>query len=165
MIEQVKVMVDEQTKRTLVQLQNAFAELLAPLGKLDALGGAGDAQGVSTQLSSEIRKIANAVEDATDDLKRRIAEIADNQAELFGKFAQLVSNQETMLRKLDALTGGGQKDQPKSEPVSDSKAKVSTPKAPKATAKVKPTVKAKAVKPVVKAKSVKAKTAAKGRKR
>lgn len=159
MIEQVKVMVDEQTKRTLVQLQNAFAELLAPLEKLDELGGAGDAQGVSAQLSSEMRKIANAVEDATDDLKRRIAEIADNQAELFGKFAQLVSNQETMLSKLGALTGGGPKEQPKTEPVPVSKAKVSTPRAPKATAKVK------AVKSVAKAKPVKAKTAAKGRKR
>ena len=160
MIEQVKVMVDEQTKRTLVQLQNAFAELLAPLEKLDELGGADDAQGVSTQLSSEMRKIANAVEDATDDLKRRVAEIADNQAELFGKFAQLVSNQETMLRKLGALTGGGQKELPKPEPVSALKAKVSKPKAPKAIAKAKTTAKAKAVKS-----AVKAKTAAKGRKR
>ena len=162
MIEQVKVMVDEQTKRALVQLQNALSDLLAPLSKLDQLAGAGEGQGSSQQLSSEFRKIANAVEDATDELKRRISEIGDNQAELFSKFAQLVANQESMLKKLDVLSGGVRKGPSEVVPASAPKVMPLPRKAGKVTVKVKP---AKPAKPTPKVKVGKAKVLPKGRKR
>lgn len=89
MIEPIKVMMDEQTKLALRQLEGALSELLAPLKNLGAGGGPADGDAAVQQVVVEIKKLSNLVEDAVDDLKRKMTTICDNQAELFRKVAEL----------------------------------------------------------------------------
>ena len=92
MIEPIKVMMDEQTKVALKQLEGALADLLAPLRKLDEGGGTSDGMDVQ-QITGEIRKLSNFLEDALNDVKRKLSDVCDNQEDLFRKVAELSAKQ------------------------------------------------------------------------
>lgn len=92
MIEPIKVMMDEQTKVALKQLEGALADLLSPLKKLDEGGGDSDGMQVQ-QIVGEIRKLSHLLEDALEDVKRKLSDVCDNQAELFRKVAELSARQ------------------------------------------------------------------------
>ena len=98
MLEPVKVMIDEQSKLTLKQLQDVFAELLAPLKNLEKSSGDEDSQRLQ-QIESELHRLSTHLDDAVDDLSRKIAAIADAQAEVFSKVAAVASLQEKLLSK------------------------------------------------------------------
>lgn len=107
MLEQVKIIVDEQTKVTLTRLQEALSRALAPLAQLERISvGTADAGNVSAEIATEFRKISNVVEEGLSDVTRKLSSIEGNQDELFSKFAQLVSNQNEMLKRLDTVKDG-----------------------------------------------------------
>ncbi|MDO5012199.1 MAG: hypothetical protein Q4E56_01640 [Pseudomonadota bacterium] len=100
-MEQVKMSIDEQTKQTLRQLQETFAELLSPLSKLEngvPSSGAGD-----DDLRRELQKLGNAVNDSSDDLLRRVKSIEDAQQSIYSRVASIADGQTAIAAKLDAL--------------------------------------------------------------
>ena len=103
MVEQIKVMMDEQTKLVLKQLEGALLELLSPLKNLDAGGGSADTNEATQLVVGEIRKLSNLVEDAVDDIKRKMIDVCDNQSELFRKVADLSAKQDAVQTKLQMV--------------------------------------------------------------
>ena len=100
-MEQVKMSIDEQTKQTLRQLQETFAELLSPLNKLEngvPSGGAG-----GEDLRRELQKLGNALNDNSDDLQRRVKSIEDAQQSIYSRVASIADGQTAIAVKLDAI--------------------------------------------------------------
>ena len=100
-MEQVKMSIDEQTKQTLRQLQETFAELLSPLNKLEngvPSGGAG-----GEDLRREFQKLGNALNDNSDDLQRRVKSIEDAQQSIYSRVASIADGQVAIAAKLDAI--------------------------------------------------------------
>lgn len=93
MMEPVKVMMDEQTKLALKQLEGALSELLAPLKNRGTGDSSANLDAAVQLIICEIRKLSNLVEDAVDDIKRKMTDVCDNQAELFRKLAELSARQ------------------------------------------------------------------------
>lgn len=100
-IEQVKMSIDEQTKQTLRQLQETFAELLSPLSKLE--NGVPSSGADEEGLRRELQKLGNAVNDSSDDLQRRVKTIEDAQQSIYSRVASIADGQTAIAAKLDAL--------------------------------------------------------------
>ena len=100
-IEQVKMSIDEQTKQTLRQLQETFAELLSPLSKLE--NGVPSSGADEEGLRRELQKLGNAVNDSSDDLLRRVKSIEDAQQSIYSRVASIADGQTAIATKLDAL--------------------------------------------------------------
>ena len=100
-IEQVKMSIDEQTKQTLRQLQETFAELLSPLSKLE--NGIPSNSGAGDDLRRELQKLGNALNDNSDDLLRRVKSIEDAQQSIYSRVARIADGQTAIAAKLDAL--------------------------------------------------------------
>lgn len=96
MLEPVKVMIDEQTKLTLRQLQDVFADLLAPLKQLEKLSGDDDAQKMQ-KIENELHRLSTHLDDAVEDLTRKIDAVAASQEEIFSKVAAIVDLQNKLI--------------------------------------------------------------------
>ena len=99
MIEQVKMSIDEQTRLTLRQLQETFAELLSPLNQLEKLSPAADAG--DNDFRRELQKVANAVSDVSDDVLRKLKAVEDAQQSLYSRIANVAEEQRALLAKFD----------------------------------------------------------------
>ena len=103
MMDQVKVMVDEQTKNTLRQLQAAFADLLSPLEKLNALGQGGAGQEEIAKLARDVRNVGDDVQDGLGDLVRKVSSVAAAQDALYARIAAVAESLKGVEAKLDGL--------------------------------------------------------------
>ena len=97
----MKMSIDEQTKQTLRQLQETFAELLSPLSKLE--NGVPSSGADEEGLRRELQKLGNAVNDSSDDLQRRVKTIEDAQQSIYSRVASIADGQTAIAAKLDAL--------------------------------------------------------------
>ena len=129
-MEQVKMSVDEQTKQTLRQLQETFAELLSPLSKLE--NGIPSNSGAGDDLRRELQKLGNALNDNSDDLLRRVKSIEDAQQSIYSRVASIADGQTAITAKLDAVLAA-LSTAPKAASVKKSEAKPKA-KVPKAKA-------------------------------
>ena len=103
MMDHVKVMVDEQTKNTLRQLQAAFADLLSPLEKLNALGQGGVGQEEIAKLSRDVRGVGDDVQDGLDGLRRTLSSVVTAQESLYARVAAIAEAVNGIGPKLDEL--------------------------------------------------------------
>ena len=103
MMDHVKVMVDEQTKNTLRQLQAAFADLLSPLEKLNALGQGGVGQEEIAKLSRDVRGVRDDVQDGLDGLRRTLSSVVTAQESLYARVAAIAEAVNGIGPKLDEL--------------------------------------------------------------
>lgn len=119
MIESVKVMIDEQSRLTLKQFEETLGELLAPLKRLEDVGTAanGPAQGESA-IDESLRSVKASLEDAFDDLARKVDALANAQNEIFAKVAAVARAQAETNARLDSIL----------EALSVQKAKTAAPK-------------------------------------
>jgi len=103
MMDQVKIMVDEQTKLTLKQLQDSLAVLLAPLEKLNALQStAGTGEVGKTE--EAIRRLSRDLEDGIDGISRKIGDVLTAQEDLFARMAALGKRQDELVQAVQAIT-------------------------------------------------------------
>lgn len=119
-MEQVKMSIDEQTKQTLRQLQETFAELLSPLSKLE--NGIPSNSGAGDDLRRELQKLGNALNDNSDDLLRRVKSIEDAQQSIYSRVARIADGQTAITAKLNAVLAA-LSTAPKAAPVEKSEAK------------------------------------------
>ena len=121
MIESVKVMIDEQSRLTLKQFEETLGELLAPLKRLEEVGTAanGPEQGESA-VNESLRSVKASLEDAFDDLARKVDALANAQNEVFSKVAAVARAQAETNARLDSIL----------EALSVQKAKTAAPKKP-----------------------------------
>ena len=108
MLEPVKVMIDEQTKLTLRQLQDVFADLLAPLKQLETLSGDDDAQKMQ-KIEDELRRLSTRLDDAVEDQTRKIDAVAASQEEIFSKVAAIADLQGKLISKGQSKAGAVKK--------------------------------------------------------
>ena len=67
MLKKVKVLTDEQTRQSLNRLRDDFAEILAPLKKLDSIQSVSELQGSVKSIETKIDEI---LKDQQDSLKK-----------------------------------------------------------------------------------------------
>ena len=105
MLEEVKVMMDEQTKLVLGRLQEAFEDLLSPLRSLNgaAVTGSPDA---AHKVAEGLKRLSEDMEDSADAISRKLADIAQSQESLYAKLANVISMQAAMAEKLDKVVAG-----------------------------------------------------------
>ena len=108
MLEPVKVMIDEQTKLTLRQLQDVFADLLASLKQLETLSGDDDAQKMQ-KIEDELRRLSTRLDDAVEDLTRKIDAVVASQEEIFSKVAAIADLQGKLISKGQSKAGAVKK--------------------------------------------------------
>jgi len=102
MMEQVKIMVDEQTKLTLRQLQDALSAALAPLEKLNAFQA--NVGGVDAGKAEEaIRRLSRDLEDGLDGVSRKIGDVLTAQEDLFSRISTLGKRQDELFQVVQAL--------------------------------------------------------------
>ncbi|MBQ9431972.1 MAG: hypothetical protein IJU44_10525 [Kiritimatiellae bacterium] len=87
MINEVKMIMDDQTKRTVESLRDAFDELLRPLGKLP---------GIENALSSYATKTASSIRTATEDLREAVEGLS-------GKIQQISEKQDAILAGIEEI--------------------------------------------------------------
>lgn len=109
MLEPVKVMIDEQTKLTLRQLQDVFSDLLAPLKQLEMLSGNDDAQKMQKDIEDKLLRLSTRLDDAVEDLTRKIDAVAASQEEIFSKVAAIADLQGKLISKGQSKAGAVKK--------------------------------------------------------
>lgn len=86
MLEQVKVLTDEQTRQALNRLRDDFAEILAPLKKLDSIQSTLDElSNCNNDLESAIGRKISDLSDSISSIKTNVTEIVDNQYDSLNK--------------------------------------------------------------------------------
>lgn len=90
MLKQVKVLTDEQTRQSLSRLREDFAEILAPLEKLDSIQAA--LEGLSERDS-----------DLESSIGRKITDLSDSIAAVKGKVNEVLENQQDGLNKINVI--------------------------------------------------------------
>ena len=86
MLDRVKVLTDEQTRQSLQRLRDDFAEILAPLEKLDSVSESlSDLAERSEELESSIGGKINDLADNISAIKKKTTEILDIQQECLNK--------------------------------------------------------------------------------
>lgn len=103
MMDQVKIMVDEQTKLTLKQLQDALSVLLAPLEKLNALQSTAGT-GECGKTNEAIRRLSRDLADGIDGISRKIGDVLTAQEDLFARMAALGKRQDELVQAVQAIT-------------------------------------------------------------
>lgn len=80
MLEQVKVLTDEQTRQSLNRLRDDFAEILAPLKQLDSIQlTLNELSDLNNDLESVIGRKISDLSDHISSVKIKMNEILDNQ--------------------------------------------------------------------------------------
>jgi len=102
MMEQVKIMVDEQTKLTLKQLQDALSVALAPLEKLNTFQANSGAGGTG-KAEEEIRRLSRDLEDGLEGVSRKIGDVLTAQEDLFSRISALAKRQDELVQMVQAL--------------------------------------------------------------
>lgn len=103
MMESVRVMIDEQSKLTLKQFEESLGELLAPLKRLeDGADPADTASQGDAAVKEALKSLKAMMEDALDDLTRKVDAIASAQSEIFAKVAAVARAQSEMAAKPEA---------------------------------------------------------------
>ena len=90
MLKQVKVLTDEQTRQSLNRLREDFAEILAPLQKLD-------------NIQQSLYELADAGNDTEAALGRKIDELADAVSSIKSKTSEILDLQQEALNKINAV--------------------------------------------------------------
>jgi vacuolar-type H+-ATPase subunit I/STV1 len=90
MLKQIKVLTDEQTKQSLNRLRNDFAEILAPLEKLDS---------IQTTLS----ELSDRNDDLGTEIGRKISDLSDNISSIKSKTNEILDMQQDNLSKVNAI--------------------------------------------------------------
>ena len=90
MLKKVKVLTDEQTRQSLSRLRDDFAEILAPLKKLDSI-------------QTILEGLNEHDSDLESSLGRKIADLSDNIAAIKSKVSELLENQQDGLTKINFI--------------------------------------------------------------
>ncbi len=90
MLKKVKVLTDEQTRQSLSRLRDDFAEILAPLEKLDSI-------------QTILEGLNEHDSDLESSLGRKIADLSDNIAAIKSKVSELLENQQDGLTKINFI--------------------------------------------------------------
>ena len=144
MKEEVKVMMDEQTKLALGRLQEALEDLLSPLRTLNSSVSATGSSDAVQKVAEGLKRLGADMEDSADSLSRKLADIADAQASLYAKLANIVAAQTAMSEKIEKIVSGLEILVPPNGKASAAKSTAKKGKKPKALAEKPP--KAKGVK-------------------
>lgn len=88
MLKTVKVLTDEQTRLSLNRLRDDFAEILAPLEKLDSI-------------REDLQGLVERNDDLESSIGRKIADLSDSVAAVKSKVNELLENQEDCLNKIN----------------------------------------------------------------
>ena len=105
MIEEVKVMMDEQTKLALGRLQEALEDLLSPLRSLNGAAATGSSA-AAQKVAEGLKRLSEDMEDSADAISRKLADIVQSQESLYAKLANVISMQAAMAEKLDKVVAG-----------------------------------------------------------
>lgn len=90
MLKQVKVLTDEQTKQSLYRLRDDFAEILAPLEKLDSIQAA-------------LNELSDRNDDLGTEIGRKISDLSDNISSIKSKTNEIIDMQQDNLNKVNAI--------------------------------------------------------------
>ncbi len=90
MLKQVKVLTDEQTRQSLSRLRDDFAEILAPLEKLDSIQAA-------------LEGLAERDSDLESSIGQKIADLSDSIATVRSKTDEMLENQQDGLKKINFI--------------------------------------------------------------
>lgn len=90
MLKQVKVLTDEQTRQSLNRLRDDFAEILAPLEKLDSM-------------QATLNELSEHNSDLTSEIGRKISDLSDNISSIKSKTNEILDMQQDNLSKVNAI--------------------------------------------------------------
>lgn len=96
-MEQVKIMVDEQTKLTLKQLQDALSDLLAPLEKLNEPQAGTDAGEAVGKVADAVRRMSRDLEERFDDVMRKIDGVQTAQDDMSARLTAIAGRLDEMV--------------------------------------------------------------------
>ena len=91
MIEEVKMIMDEQTKRTVDSLRTSLEEVFAPLRKLEGLDSRLSEIGGEDKLVSAVRRSIEDVQDSIDGLSGKIATFVSMQETIIAAIGEIKS--------------------------------------------------------------------------
>lgn len=105
MMEEVKVMMDEQTKLALGRLQEALEDLLSPLRSRNG-ATATTPPDAAQKVAEGLKRLSVDMEDSADAISRKLADIAQSQESLYAKLANVISIQTAIAEKVDKVVAG-----------------------------------------------------------
>ena len=90
MLNQIKVLTDEQTRQSLNRLRENFAEILTPLEKLDSI-------------ESALSEFLERYDDLGIEIGRKISDLSDNVSSIKSKTNEILDMQQDSMNKINSI--------------------------------------------------------------
>ncbi len=90
MMQEVKVIMDAQTKLAFDRLQDALNDVLKPIQGLKSSDGENSSGGIQ-KITDSVRRLAQDFEDFSEEVLRKLSDVAQSQESLYSKIANVAS--------------------------------------------------------------------------